>query len=401
MHIIDAEKEGLIVPCYVWGDKSELTEELMSQVRNACNTLVTWHHVSLMPDFHFGYNVSIGTVVALDNAVAPSFVGVDIACRMRLSVFKLGIGVIPQLFVTTMGDELKSCIAKSTCFGVGGQFKHNKTHPVMYSKTWEDIPKMKELKDKAWSQLGTSGSGNHFAEWGILTLDKDDLGLKAGQYLAFLTHSGSRGAGNIAATYYSKLAQKEHGDSGLSWIKLDTELGQEYWAVMELMGQYAAANHELIHKSIATELGMQPVVEIENHHNFAWKENQFGKDVIVHRKGATPASTGTLGIIPGSMSTPGFVVRGLGNPLSMNSASHGAGRAMSRKKAKSLFNWEDSMKELKSKGVELISSGLDEMSGSYKSIESVMAAQSDLVDIVARFDPRIVKMAQEGEQPED
>lgn len=396
MHIFE---EGLIVPAYVWGNKDEVTEDLMGQIKNACNTLVTHHHVALMPDFHLGYNVSIGTVVALENAVAPSFVGVDIACRMRMSIFDVGMS--PVLYLLGYHDELKEALLLSTKFGVGAEYEYKLNHPVMDHPTWDTIPKAKALKDKAWGQLGTSGSGNHFAEWGVLTLPVPDLGLKAGQYLAFLTHSGSRGAGNVLATYYSKAAQQAQGDKELTWVSLDTELGQEYWAVMQLMGMYAAANHELIHKSIKEYIATDPVVEIENHHNFAWKENHFGKDVIVHRKGATPASKGTLGIIPGSMATPGFVVRGLGNVDSMDSASHGAGRAMSRKATKKNYTWEDGLKVLKEKGVELISSGLDEIPQGYKDIHSVMDAQKDLVDIVAQFDPKMVKMAQEGEQPED
>jgi tRNA-splicing ligase RtcB len=170
---------------------------------------------------------------------------------------------------------------------------------------------------------------------------------------------------------------------------------------MELMGHYAAANHELIHHHVARHLGADVLLDIENHHNFAWKENRGGREVIVHRKGATPAGAGVLGIIPGSMGTAGYVVRGKGSVESLLSASHGAGRKMSRTAAKERFTWNDAKKFLAERNVDLISAGLDEVPMAYKDIETVMAAQADLVEPVARFDPRLVKMAPAGEKPED
>ena len=167
------------------------------------------------------------------------------------------------------------------------------------------------------------------------------------------------------------------------------------------MGKYAAANHFLIHREIAKLLGVHVLLDIENHHNFAWKEHHFGRDLIVHRKGATPAGKGTIGIIPGSMATPGYVIRGKGVAESMNSASHGAGRRMSRKMTKNSYTWHESRRFLAERDVVLISAGLDEVPMAYKDIDSVMAAQSDLVEIIARFDPKLVKMAPAGERPED
>ena len=213
-----------------------------------------------------------------------------------------------------------------------------------------------------------------------------------------LTHSGSRGPGAHVANFYSKLAMEQHPElpeelKHLAWLDLDTEAGQEYWAAMELMGRFASANHACIHDKIFEFMGVEPMLQIENHHNFAWKEKIGGKDVIVHRKGATPAGKGVLGIIPGSMATPAYVVRGLGSEESINSAAHGAGRRMSRKKANALFNWEDTKAMLEERQVRLISGGLDETPGSYKDINEVMANQSDLVTPVAKFEPRLVKMA--------
>jgi tRNA-splicing ligase RtcB len=174
---------------------------------------------------------------------------------------------------------------------------------------------------------------------------------------------------------------------------------------MELMGRYAAANHALVHQHIAANLGAQVLLGIENHHNFAWKEKHVidgvEREVIVHRKGATPAGQGVLGIIPGSMATPGFVVRGKGNAESLNSASHGAGRLMSRTRANDTFKWKDVNAYLRERGVTLISSGLDEVPMAYKDIHQVMASQSDLVETLGQFDPKLVKMAPSGERAED
>src|SRR4030095_3711807 len=172
------------------------------------------------------------------------------------------------------------------------------------------------------------------------------------------------------------------------------------------MGRYAAANHELIHASIARALGVGVMLDIENHHNFAWRERHQLPDgseaeLIVHRKGATPAGAGVLGIIPGSMGTPGYVVRGKGIASSLNSASHGAGRRMSRTKAKEMFNWDMAQRFLRERGVTLISAGLDEVPMAYKDIDEVMAAQQDLVEPLARFEPRLVKIAPSGEPAAD
>jgi tRNA-splicing ligase RtcB len=384
-------------PYKQWG--VDLDANSIQQMENACKLPISVAG-ALMPDAHMGYGLPIGGVLATRNSVIPYAVGVDIACRMKLTVLDIPVSSIK-------GEEgrLRKAIAECTNFGVGGSFSKPKDHPVM-DEDWSFSHIVARNKDKAHSQLGTSGSGNHFCEFGTLTLSQDDFGLKAGVYCALLSHSGSRGAGGQIATYYSKLAQGLHSDlpkelSHLAWLDLDSEAGQEYWKAMELMGQYAAANHYLIHKDISKFLGAKVLFGVENHHNFAWKENHFGEDVVVHRKGATPAGVGVVGVIPGSMATPGYVVRGKGVAESMNSASHGAGRAMSRTATKNSFTWSDGKKFLEEHGVTLISAGLDEVPMGYKDIESVMAAQSDLVAIVARFDPKLVKMAPEGERAED
>jgi tRNA-splicing ligase RtcB len=174
---------------------------------------------------------------------------------------------------------------------------------------------------------------------------------------------------------------------------------------MNLMGEYAAANHALIHRHIGKKVGADVILDIENHHNFAWKETHLiggvEHEVIVHRKGATPAGAGVLGIIPGSMASPGYVVRGRGSPESLHSASHGAGRVMSRTQARHSFTWSATRKLLAERGIDLLSSGLDEVPGVYKDIHLVMAAQTDLVEVLGQFDPRLVKMCPAGDRAED
>ena len=389
------------VPYEQWG--GDLDAEAINQMDRACYLPVSVAG-ALMPDAHVGYGLPIGGVLATDNAVIPYAVGVDIACRMKMTVLDL-----PVKDFERKSDRLQGAIERETRFGIGASFKRRREHEVL-DKDWTVSPVTKSGKDKAWSQLGSSGSGNHFVEFGLFEAKEPIGDLAPGKYVALLSHSGSRGTGAQVCNHYSKLAKKAHEDLPkelihLAWLSLDEEAGAEYWAAMNLMGEYAAANHACIHRHVAENLGFEVLLDIENHHNFAWKETHVidgeKREVIVHRKGATPAGKGVLGIIPGSMASPGFVVRGKGNPVSLNSASHGAGRVMSRKKASQTFKWHDVNKVLKDRGVKLMSAGLDEVPGVYKDIHEVMNAQTDLVDTLGQFDPKIVKMAPHGERPED
>ena len=662
-------------------------------------------------------------------------------CRMKLSIFDVSPDDLKK-----RGDHLTNALERETKFGIGQEWKKPLDHPVV-DADWTVSPVTRRFRQKAHNQLGTSGSGNHFVEWGTLTFAKPDLGMEAGTYLALLSHSGSRGTGASVADYYSRLAMEKHPELSkelrhLAWLDMASDAGQEYWAAMELMGEYASANHDLIHKRVAKAAGFKPSVQVENHHNFcipsdelvgttegpkpmeevrigdlvyafdeakgvvptrvtaagrtgikplceietdgrrlrctaehpvltvrltrgphplrpwhdhttaayewrkadqvnvgdllvcaagygprhldppvgeaqadcylrlcqtvlpraAWKQNtpgQFGltcssrdvygrvvqlgladrstdrrvprrafgmtraakleliagyldadgsvsgnaknrgrgtvatvsrgladdvremavscglritpvresrirtnfgpttvyrctlaasavaeldlwhpaksanarrsasgalgglsprklgglepplgafvqrvrrtsrsdlavpvydltvdhpshsficsgvvvhncwreqhdgREVYVHRKGATPAGEGVLGVIPGSMATPGYVVRGRGNAESLRSASHGAGRVMSRTAAKHTFRWNAVKPELEAAGVTLLSAGIDEAPGVYKDIHAVMAAQRDLVEVVAEFNPKIVKMAPPGDRAED
>jgi tRNA-splicing ligase RtcB len=391
-----------------WGEGLE--PDAVMQMEKACLLPISVAG-ALMPDAHVGYGLPIGGVLATENAVIPYAVGVDIACRMKMTVLD-----IPVRDLENKQDRLARAIEAETRFGVGANFKQRREHAVM-DADWSVSGVTQQNKDKAWSQLGTSGSSNHFVEFGLFTAHgaiprPDGAGeLPAGTYVALLSHSGSRGTGAAVCDHYSKLAFGRCRSAlpsellRLAWLPLDSQEGQEYWNAMELMGQYAAANHACIHRHVAENVGAQVLLDLENHHNFAWKEKHIidgvEREVVVHRKGATPAGKGVLGIIPGSMASPGYVVSGKGNPASLDSASHGAGRAMSRKAANQKFNWKDVNRFLRERGVTLISAGLDEVPMAYKNIAQVMAAQHDLVTVLGQFDPKLVKMAPSGERPED
>jgi tRNA-splicing ligase RtcB (3'-phosphate/5'-hydroxy nucleic acid ligase) len=384
------------VPFRVWGAR-DLDAATLEQMHNACRLPVAVAGAQ-MPDGHVGYGLPIGGVLALRDAVIPYGVGVDIACRMKLSIMREEASEIPR-----WRGRLAKSLRSETEFGVGAEFRgsRRREHAVMDDPAWNDLPKaLRKLRDKAWAQLGTSGSGNHFAEWGELLLERDDLGLPAGTCIALLSHSGSRGFGSSVAKHFTDIAMEITPLPGqfrhLAWLSLKSSAGGEYWAAMELAGRYAAANHDLIHRHVLRAAGLEPAVQIENHHNFAWIEEHNGERLVVHRKGATPAGAGVLGVIPGSMADPGFVVRGRGNPDSLASAAHGAGRRMSRKAAKATLTRGDMRHYLEKQGVELIAAGLDESPQAYKPILEVMAAQADLVEPVARFMPRIVLMADDG-----
>jgi tRNA-splicing ligase RtcB len=397
----------------VWGEAAKLLmppeEKIIRLNNNSCPLKIYGQHMiegeainqihmasklpisvqaALMADGHSGYGLPIGGVLATDNVVIPFAVGVDIACRMHIT-----ITCVPAKNMEGMRDKLRNVLVDNTFFGCGCEHDGKNDHAVMDDDRF-DIPSIKKLKAKAKSQLGTSGGGNHFVEYGIATID--GLG---GEYLAILSHSGSRGFGAEAAKFYTDLAIKkcklQRDAKRLAWLSLDDADGQEYWEVMNLAGDYAKANHKIIHSRILSDLGVGLQVEYENHHNFAWKAKINDKDVIIHRKGATPAEEGVIGIIPSSLSTPAYIVEGLGNEESLCSSSHGTGRTMSRKKAKETFTMSDMKKDLSSKGIELVGGSLDECKDCYKDHNLVMNEQKDLVKVIGSFMPWMVRMAGE------
>lgn len=356
---------------------------------------------ALMPDAHQGYGLPIGGVLATHNAVIPYGVGVDIGCRMCLTAYPLD-----EKFLERHRSNLKQLLLSNTCFG-RETFKRPKEHEVLDRKTFDEIAVLRNLKGKAATQIGSSGSGNHFVEFGLMEIDdNNEWNLPGGNYLAVLSHSGSRGLGAEIARHYTRVAKQlchlPKEAANLAWLDLNTEAGQEYWIAMNLAGDYASANHHQIHERIAESLGEKPLLMVENHHNFAWKETlQDGSEVIVHRKGATPAGKNVLGVIPGSMTAPGFIVRGKGSTASLNSASHGAGRLMSRSAAKNVITKKMVKQELQKYSVELIGGGLDEAPMVYKDIRNVMRYQHELVDVLGVFTPKIVRMCGDDSPAED
>ncbi|OWP85133.1 RNA-splicing ligase RtcB [Flavobacterium davisii] len=378
-------------PFSIFGE-NEIEEQAKFQLYDALKLPVAVQG-ALMPDAHSGYGLPIGGVLATDNAVIPYGVGVDIGCRMSLSIFDL-----PASYLKGKDHQWRKILLDNTKFGMYETHKIKSDHEVFSNVAFSEIPLLKQLLGKAYKQLGTSGGGNHFVEIGIVKIDTpmNEWKLDVGEYVAVLSHSGSRGLGANIAKHYTYLATKQcplpKNVQHLAWLDMNTHDGQEYWIAMNLAGEYAKACHEDIHRRIAKAIGKRVLVTIENHHNFAWKEMVNGQECIVHRKGATPAAKGELGIIPGSMTAPGFIVRGKGNENSLNSASHGAGRLHSRTKCKAKFTQSDIKKVLKDKEVDLIGGSIDEAPMAYKDIHKVMALQEELVEVLGTFTPKFVRM---------
>jgi tRNA-splicing ligase RtcB (3'-phosphate/5'-hydroxy nucleic acid ligase) len=389
------EGEALLaqpLPYPIWG--SDLIDPNALHQMNVAMRLPISRAGALMPDAHVGYGLPIGGVLATEGAVIPYGVGVDIGCSMKLTLLPMQ---------KLHADEAKKLLEKHTRFGAGvGWDKRDRLeHPVLDEATWQNQGILHKLQDKAVTQLGTSGSGNHFVEFGVFDLFAGDFGvefgLEAGQYLAILSHSGSRGMGAQVAGHFTKRAESLHphldaSAKKLSWLELGSEDGEAYWEAMSLAGRYALANHEQIHQRLCRALDVQPLLSVENSHNLAWKQQYQGREVVVHRKGATPAAKGQLGIIPGSMADSGYLVRGKGNPASLESASHGAGRRLGRKAAEQALTRSDLKKVLLEREITLIGGGLDEAPMAYKAIDEVMKAQTDLVERLGRFTPRVVRM---------
>lgn len=349
----------------------------------------------LLPDAHVGYGIPIGGVWATRNTVSPYAVGVDIGCRMQVTIFDAASEAVSL-------KDLRKAVQTHTVFGAGRTFQFgDRNHdPVLDSPEWTSHPWLKNnprLLDTAREQLGTSGGGNHFINFGRVELPD------GGEYLGLMTHSGSRGFGASVAKHYSKLAQKLHPELSrdvihLAWFDLDSDEGQQYWRAMQLAGQYAAANHNVIHRRISEHLGLEARDVISNFHNFAWLEEvqlpgRRPVEAVVHRKGATPAGKGVRGVIPGSMATPAYLVEGKGNPESLQSASHGSGRVLSRRQAKRELKGRDLRAEMRERGVELVGGDLDEHPEVYKPIEEIMSLQEHLVDVIGVFHPKFVRMA--------
>ncbi len=382
------------LPYKTYGGK--FIETLAKQQMNLAMRLPVSVAGALMPDAHAGYGLPIGGVLATDNAVIPYAVGVDIGCRMSLTVFDAKADYLKRY-----SHQIKEALKDYTHFGMEGGLTFAQEHEVTEREEFQLTPLLRDLRGKAIRQLGSSGGGNHFVEFGELLLQGENvLGLPEGNYMALLSHSGSRGLGAAIAMHYSRIAREvcklPREAQHFAWLDLNSEEGQEYWMSMNLAGDYARACHEQIHLNLSKALGLKPMANVNNHHNFAWKEEIApGRTAIVHRKGATPAQAGQPGLIPGSMATPGYLVAGRGVEESLCSASYGAGRAMSRQKAKESFTQSAMKKFLSQAGVTLIGGSIEEMPLAYKNIDRVMQPQETLVEVQGKFMPRIVRMNKE------
>ena len=352
---------------------------------------------AIMPDGCAGYGLPIGGVLATDShVVIPYAVGKDIACRMSLTI----LDAEPD-FLKKHHDRAVNALTENTAFGLDGILPYRTYHPLFDRSEWRDIAILKKMREKAIRQLGSSGKGNHFVDICEVALPPTNaMRLAEGRYLAILSHSGSRGLGAAIADHFTAIAKATCHLPRLAgpfaWLNLDSEAGQQYWTCMELAGAYSAANHDCIHENVARALRLKPLVNISNHHNYAWRETlDDGTAVIVHRKGATPAHVGELGIIPGSMATAGYIVSGRGCRESVFSASHGAGRTMSRLDARNSISRHALRKHLAECGVTLIGGTTEEAPMAYKDIHAVMEAQKELVNIEGTIIPRIVRMSEE------
>ena len=348
---------------------------------------------ALMPDAHHGYGLPIGGVLAAKNAVIPFGVGLDIGCRMALSIYAL-----PENYIQKKEYDLQKALRRYTHFGNEGTLDFEVDHEVLERPEFQSTELLRRLHGKAWYQLGSSGTGNHFVEFGDVNIQSDNnLGIAPGKYIGLLSHSGSRGMGAAIAAMYTKIAKEKcklpREMQSMAWLNMDEEAGQEYWLSMNLAGDYAKACHDVIHKNMERVMGLDAICKVENHHNFAWKEIHDEQELIVHRKGATPASKGELGIIPGSMSSNGYIVSGMGAEGSLNSASHGAGRKMSRKEARESISKSALNNILSENKIKLIGGSVEEASLAYKDIETVMSNQQQLVKIEGSFTPKIVRMS--------
>ncbi len=389
------------IPIKLWLD--EVEPSCLAQIKNLANLPFAYKHIAIMPDSHTGYGMPIGGVLATQKVVIPNAVGVDIGCGMsavKTSLKKLSAKEIKKIF----GGSKEYHGGIRSAVPVGFNHHSKKQDKNLMPENITDIDNLtivcKEYQS-ALKQLGTLGGGNHFIE-----IQKGSDG-----YIWIMIHSGSRNLGYKVARHYNDLAkelnQKWHTSVpkkfDLAFLPLDSEEGQRYLREMNYCLEFALANRKLMMQKIidvfvsiytssfTKEEGtfwVEPYINIQ--HNYATMENHFGKNVMVHRKGATSARKGQLGIIPGSQGTKSYIVKGLGNPESFNSCSHGAGRRMGRKQAKRELNLEVEQQKLEKQGIVhsiRSSKDLDEASGAYKNIAIVMANQTDLVEIAVELTP--------------
>ena len=388
------KEEPMKVPIKSWCDNPE--EGCIEQAKHLANLPFIFKQVCLMPDTHQGFGMPIGGVIALQNVVIPNAVGVDIGCGM-LAV---------KTNLTEISTEQIKAVMGKIREKVPVGFSHQKEEqdrvlmPVIKVEPIQPTPMYsvitREYKS-ALKQLGTLGGGNHFIE-----IQKGSDG-----YIWFMIHSGSRNLGKQVADHYNKIAKALNEkwysavpkEWDLAFLPIETEEAKSYMREMQYCLDFAYANRKLMAERIKESFVeiipefMIFIDEINIHHNYAQYENHFGKNVIIHRKGATSAREGEIGLIPGSMGSCSYVVKGLGNPESFMSCSHGAGRKMGRKEAIRSLDFETEKKILDDKGIVhgmRNKEDLDEATGSYKDIDVVMEEQKDLVEILVKLEPLAV-----------
>lgn len=375
-------------PVKIW--TSNVEESAMRQIENLTTLPFLHHHLAIMPDVHAGMGMPIGGVLACNGAVIPNAVGVDIGCGM--CAVKTNRKV-EDLSPNVIRKEIMKGIRERIPLGMD---HHKEAQDKKYLPQGYDIDKMEIVKRRQNSilhEVGTLGGGNHFIE-----LQKDEEG-----FLWIMIHSGSRNLGKQVGDYYNHLAaslnEKWHSsvspDIHLPFLAHGTREFGMYWDEMKYCIDFALCNRKLmmerIQEVIADSLKgieFEPMINIA--HNYAAFEHHFGKDVIVHRKGATLAREGVIGIIPGSQGTASYIVEGLGNPESFCSCSHGAGRALSRKAAINTLNMAEEVAQLEAKGIVhaiRCQDDMQEASGAYKDIEEVIANELDLIKVKTRLLP--------------
>lgn len=373
------------VPIKLWLD--ELEEGALEQAKDIANLPIAHKHVAIMPDSHQGYGMPIGGVLATKDAIIPNAVGVDIGCGM--CSLKTNLKDIDT-------DDLKKILGRTRETIPVGHKHHKKAQDEKWMPELKgDLPIVRQEYNSGRKQVGTLGGGNHFVE-----IQKGSDG-----YIWIMVHSGSRNIGYTTANHYHDKAikaTKERGDENvpkdLSYFVRGTEDFDNYLEEMNYCIDFALHNRKLMMERVKDAfIEVSPSVEFSNFinkpHNFAAVEEHFGEKLIVHRKGATRAEKGEWGMIPGSQGTTSYLVIGKGNPKSFNSCSHGAGRIMSRSKARKSLDFKSEVGLLKKQGVLHAlrhKKDLDEAPGSYKNIKEVMAQQDDLIEIMVELEPLAV-----------
>ena len=372
----------------IWTDNVE--ESAMSQIENLTTLPFLFHHLAIMPDVHAGMGMPIGGVLACKDVVIPNAVGVDIGCGMCAVKTNWKVSDIP---VEVLRKEIMRGIRKRIPLGMD---HHKEAQDEKYLPQGYDLDKLEVVNRRQHSirhEVGTLGGGNHFIE-----LQKDEEGT-----LWIMIHSGSRNLGKQVGDFYNKLASSLNArwyssvppELRLPFLPRGCKEFGMYWEEMKYCVDFALCNRKLMMERIEEVLAdalkgieFEPMINIA--HNYAAVENHFGVDVIVHRKGATLAREGVVGIIPGSQGTASYIVEGLGNPDSFCSCSHGAGRVMSRKMAIDTLDMRQEVEMLEAKGIVHAIRSQDDMqeaSGAYTNIDEVIANEADLVRVKTKLLP--------------